>query len=179
MTTRDEATLTARLAAGDPEAFEEAYRSLAPRYRAIAYRILGDDASAQDAVQEAFVALWRHRDGLVVRSAGVGPWLSVVTRNAALASVRATTRRVDREERVAAEGLSDVDIAKRGADAVDVRSALASLPEEQREVLTLAYFRGLTLNAVATRTGAPLGTVKRRAQLGLHRMARRLEGEES
>ena len=174
----DEPALVARLASGDAEAFEEAYRSHAPRCRAIAYRILGDDAAAQDAVQDAFVALWRHRDGLVVRAAGIGPWLAVVTRNAALAAARAVSRRAGREERAIADDGAAVDVANRGADAVDVRTALAALPAEQREVLSLAYFGGLTLRAVAARTGAPLGTVKRRAQLGLHRMARRLEGEE-
>jgi len=171
-----DADLVRRLAAGEPVALEEAYRTYAPRCKAVAGRIVRDDARAEDAVQEAFLALWRHRDGLVVRTGGIGPWLYTVTRNAALASLRAESRRSAREERAWTEepGADPFDeVAMKGA-ADSVRRALADLPAEQRTVLSCAYFGAMTLPQIAQRTGAPLGTVKRRAQLGLSRLARAL-----
>ena len=168
------ADLVDRLSAADPSAFEEAFRSYAPRCRAVARRILQDAAAAEDAVQDAFVALWRHRDGLVVRAAGIGPWLVVVTRNAALATVRSSSRRRAREDAAAPAGDAAGDPADASMRAADIKAALSTLPDEQRTVLDLAYFGGLTLAKVAERTGAPLGTVKRRAQLALARLAKTL-----
>ncbi len=184
MTNLDAASdLVQRLASGDPAALAEAYERFAARCRDVAHRVLHDDALAEDAVQEAFATLWRRRDGLVVRAAGIAPWLIVVTRNAALTALRADTRRRLREERDA----SDASAAAHTDDpfetiagddaAAQVRAALNDLPSEQRDVIRLAYFERLTLAQVAERTGAPLGTVKRRAQLALARLARIMVGE--
>lgn len=174
--------LTARLARGDQDALAESYDRFAGRCRDVAYRVLRDDALAEDAVQEAFASLWRRRDGLVVRAAGIAPWLIVVTRNAALTLLRADTRRRLREDREAADSTSvsselDPSVVVSADDAAEqVRTALDSLPAEQRDVIRLAYFERLTLAQVAERTGAPLGTVKRRAQLALARLAKILNG---
>ena len=173
-----------RLADDDPRALADAHRLHAGRCRAVAFRILHDDAAAEDAVQDAFLALWRHRGGLVVREAGVGPWLVVATRNAALNIARGSARRAAREHAVdIAEPSADLrdplDAAIARAEAADLRTAIAGLPSEQRDVIRLAYLSGNTLAQVATTTGAPLGTVKRRAQLALARLARALGGHSS
>jgi RNA polymerase sigma-70 factor (ECF subfamily) len=170
-----------RLAADDATALEEAYQRYAPRCKGVAFRLLRDDTRAEDAVQEAFLALWRHRQGLVVRTGGISPWLYTVTRNAALAIMRAESRRAVREERSgvddqAPDPLTDIVSAE---DARGVRAALAELPPEQRTVISYAYFGAMTFPQIATRTGAPLGTVKRRAQLGLSRLARALRPQAS
>jgi len=170
-----DADLVRRLSADEGAALEDAYRQYAPRCKGVAYRLLRDDVRAEDAVQEAFFALWRHRNGLVVRTGGIGPWLYTVTRNAALAIMRSDARRVAREERSLEPGTVGVDPADEvvARDAASgVRAALAGLPDEQRTVISQAYIGALTLAQIAQRTGAPLGTVKRRAQLGLSRLAR-------
>ena len=175
-----DADVVRRLAGDDPSALEEAYRRYAGRCRTVAYRVAGDDGLAQDAVQEAFLALWRHRAGLVVREAGIGPWLTVVSRNAALNLVRSSARRSAREAAQAADAAPAVDptdVALANLEAASVREALATLSEEQRTVITMAYFNGRTLAQIAGSTGTPLGTVKRRAQLGLARLARALRGD--
>jgi len=179
MPASSDAELITRLAGGDASALDDAYHLHAPRCRAVARRTLADDALAQDAVQEAFLALWRHRSGLVVKDAGLGPWLVVVTRNAALNMARTGRRRSAREtSRGPDEHLHEdpAEIAAARAQAAEVRLAIDGLPDEQRSVIRLAYFEGATLAEVAARTGAPLGTVKRRAQLALVRLARALGG---
>ena len=171
-----DAELVRRLAADEPSALEDAYRTYGPRCKAVAYRLLHQDASAEDAVQEAFLALWRHRNGLVVRTGGIGPWLYTVTRNAALGILRSESRRTAREERAldVEPGPDPFDEVAADEAARGVRAALAELPAEQRTVITSAYYRAMTLAQIAQQTGAPLGTVKRRAQLGLSRLARAL-----
>ena len=168
-----DALIAQALIAGHPTALEDAYRLYAPRCRAAAWRVLRDDSLAQDAVQEAFVSLWRHRDGLVIRAAGIGPWLVVAARNAALNMVRTATRRSARETSVAQP--EDVDPfagVEASAQRAHVREALAQLSPEQRTVITLAYFGERTLRQIAESTDTPLGTVKRRAQLGLARLGK-------
>jgi RNA polymerase sigma-70 factor, ECF subfamily len=170
-------SVVTRLRAGDPTALAAAYDHYAARCRGVAYRVLRDDSLAEDAVQEAFAALWRRRDGMTVRAAGLAPWLVVVTRNAALTLLRADTRRRLREERELAEtagehGRDPSDQITADETAASVVHALEELPQEQRDVIRLAYFERLTLVQVAERTGAPLGTVKRRAQMALKRLAR-------
>ncbi|MBV8367002.1 MAG: RNA polymerase sigma factor [Candidatus Eremiobacteraeota bacterium] len=172
-----DADLVQRLSADDATALEEAYRHYAPRCKGVAYRLLRDDVRSEDAVQEAFFALWRHRHGLVVRTGGISPWLYTVTRNAALGIMRAEARRAAREERAQEPdgvGRDPADEVAARAAAGAVRTALEGLPDEQRTVISQAYFGALTLAQIAQRTGAPLGTVKRRAQLGLAKLARAL-----
>jgi RNA polymerase sigma-70 factor (ECF subfamily) len=166
-----------RLRAGDPAALAEAYERHSALCRGVAYRVLRDEALAEDAVQDAFASLWRRREGMTVRAAGLSPWLVVVTRNAALSLLRADTRRRLREEREfaatpAVHGRDPSDVITADETAAAVVAALDDLPKEQRDVIQLAYFDRLTLAQVAERTGAPLGTVKRRAQMALQRLAR-------
>src|ERR1700730_10614539 len=166
----DASELVTRLVQDDPTALEDVYTQHAARCNAIAFGILGDDDQSRDVVQEAFLTLWRHRHGLVIRTAGIGPWLTVVTRNAALAVVRSAGARSRREERaekgkVVAAAPDPADLVSASADASDVRSAIASLSSEQRTVVELAYFRFKTMSEIAETTDTPLGTVKRRAQL--------------
>jgi len=181
MASSEEIDVVRRLAANDPTALEDAYRLYAKRCSAVAYSVLRDAALAEDAVQEGFLALWRHRAGLLIRSAGIGPWLFVVTRNAALSALRADARRLARETRTEGETSppDPFDAVSAGAQAARVRAALQSLPDEQRAVIERAYYHYLTLTQVAGRAGAPLGTVKRRAQLGLQRLSRVLRPQES
>jgi len=172
----DDTDLIRRLGDDDPAALEDAFSRYARRCKAVAYRVSQDDARAEDAVQEAFLALWLHRKGLVVRTAGIRPWLVTVTRNAALAALRSDQRRGRREERVFEQESPAVaepfDSVSAKAASTQVRAALAELPEEQRNVIALAYYKFKTMREIAEQTGAPLGTVKRRAQLGLQRLAR-------
>ena len=180
----DHSDLVVRLRAGDPAALEDAYKLHAARCNAIAYRVLGDDDAARDAVQEAFLSLWRHRHGLVVRTSGVYPWLAVVTRNAAIGQLRSMSARTRREERAYASGdpasaPDPADLVVSSGSAVELRSALAALPEEQKTVIVQAYFQFRTMAQIAEGTETPLGTVKRRAQLALRNLSRILSEQRS
>lgn len=180
----EKADLIQRLVADDATALEDAYRLHAPRCNAIAYRVLHDGDAARDAVQEAFLALWRHRHGLVARTAGLGPWLSVVVRNAAIGMLRRDAARTAREERIGSGPASPAppdpaELVTSAVDAQRLRSALSELPSEQQAVVRMAYFGFMTMTQIAQRTETPVGTVKRRAQMALRHLSRIMSEQQS
>jgi RNA polymerase sigma-70 factor (ECF subfamily) len=173
-------TLLKRLATGTDEA---ALSELYDRYQAAMYglamRITNDAGLAQDAVQEAFVGIWRNAARYEESRSAVRTWILSITHHRAIDLVR--RRRPTSplpETEFATPALTAPDIwpeVARAADADAVKVALGLLPDEQRRVIELAYFEGLTQVEIADRTGAPLGTVKSRARLGLSLLRRALE----
>ena len=159
---------------GDVTALEEFY----DRHRVVAYslalRILGAPGDAEDAIQEVFLSVWRsagsyHPD----RSSGRSWFLSMV-HHRCIDKLRA---RQSRPRSVALE--DDPPYAARtdvwgevlaNLTHETVAGAVSALPADQREAIELAYFGGYTHTEIAERTGAPLGTVKGRIRLGLHRL---------
>lgn len=170
--------LLRRIEGGDEEAFRSLFASYAPSAMALAIRVVRQTQLAEEIVQEAFLTLWRSPGVFDERRGSVKAWLMTMVHHRAVDVVRreeAQRRRSDemvvgvREE---AEDPTDAVLAAVAAPAERdaVRTALRSLPQEQREVLELMYFDGLSQSQVAEKTGAPLGTVKSRALLGMRRM---------
>lgn len=143
---------------------------------ALAYRVLGDPEAAEDAVQEAFLAVWRRSASFQAGRGSGRAWLLTVVRNRAIDVVRARESRpraTGALEDAAAFVVSESDPAAEALQNIEasaVRAALATLPEEQRQAVELAFFGGLSYPEVAARTGAPLGTVKSRMRLAMERM---------
>jgi RNA polymerase sigma-70 factor (ECF subfamily) len=144
---------------------------------ALAYRILGDPGTAEEAVQDAFMQVWRRADSYdPSRGSGVRAWLLKIVHNRAIdlrrSRANATRRTVDLE---AADTIPDRgDVQRDVVDSLDresVRQAVADLPSPQREAIALAYFDGLTHQEIADQTSTPLGTVKGRLRLGLRKLA--------
>jgi len=145
----------------------------------LAMRITNDAALAQDAVQEAFVGVWRNASRYVQGRASVRTWMIAIAHHRAIDIVRrrrATSPLPEFDE--IHEALTAPDVwpqVARAADAAEVRRAISTLPEAQRRSIELAYFSGLTQTEIAQREGAPLGTVKSRVRLGLAALRRELE----
>jgi RNA polymerase sigma-70 factor (ECF subfamily) len=174
----DEALLE-RAANGDQSAIAVLYDRYTGMMFGLATRITGDAALAQDVVQEAFVGIWRNAARFSSARASARTWILSICHHRAVDAVR---RRRQADPLPDPElppppqlALPDVwpDVAAR-MDADAVRSAIATLPDAQREAIDLAYFAGLTQTEIAERTGAPLGTVKSRVRLGLLALAERL-----
>jgi RNA polymerase sigma-70 factor (ECF subfamily) len=171
----------ARVAAGRLDALEELY----DRYRTMAYsialRITADSTAAEDVVQDAFLGAWRNAARYAEGRGSVKTWLLAIVHHRAVDAVRRrrpTTDLPDRDETPpTALTIPDVwaEVAGR-LDREEVRAALGSISDVQREALELAYFGGLTQQEIATRTGTPLGTVKSRMRLGLLAMRQGLLG---
>jgi RNA polymerase sigma-70 factor (ECF subfamily) len=169
--------LIERIAGGDRAAFEELYQRYARAVLGLALRRLGDRGRAEDASQEAFVAIWRSaRTYDSARGAGA-PWLYTVARNAITDGLRRTPEPAAELEDGPGREPDPAYHAEQAWQAWRVHRALEMLPKHERPVIELAYWRGLSQSEIAQTLGIPLGTVKTRTRSALSRLADALEGE--
>ena len=163
-----------RLARGDRRALEAFYERHGGLALALAQRTLGERDLAQDAVQEAFLSLWRHAGEFDVTRCAPRTWLLSIVRNRCIDELRRRSSLEKRTSLLAAQPRAIGDDPwpetwKRTCGAAVAR-ALAELPTEQREVVELGFYSGLSHAQIADTTGAPLGTVKKRMRTGLKRL---------
>jgi RNA polymerase sigma-70 factor (ECF subfamily) len=174
----DEA-LVALVARGDEHALAELYDRIGRIAYGLALRVLRDERHAEDAVQEAFLAVWRTAAAFRPERAKASTWILTLVHRRAVDLVR-------REERRRAEPLGEDTVARSVDAATDeaawlrfererVQGALRSLPDAQREALELAYYGGFSQAELAERLGVPLGTIKSRMFAGLSRLRELLD----
>ena len=168
--------------AGDPMAFETIYDRHGGAAFSLAYRIVGTRSAAEDATQDAFLAIWRSRVRYQRDRGSVRSWILGIVHNRTIDALRRNqvhaTRRADAEgieEREAAAELTDVEAFRRDEQR-RVRAAIETLPEAQVKVIELAYFGGFTHRQIAEMLHEPVGTVKGRMRLGLDKLRRELAG---
>ena len=169
--------LLERIADGDHDAFEILYRRYARPVLALAQRRLGDAGRAEDALQEAFVSVWRSASTYRPDRGAATTWLYAVARNAIADRGR---RRQELPAEPSDQPSSDAgpdELAEREWLRWRVHSALESLNESERELIVLAYWGGLSQSEIADRLGIPLGTVKTRTRTALSRLATLLDEE--
>ena len=149
----------------------------------LAYRILGSRGPAEDAVQEAFLTVWRNRSRYVPERGSVRTWLLAIAHRRAIDVLRRNvvhSRREafveDMEDRWEASERTDTEVVRRD-EASEVHAALGELPAPQRKVLELAYFGGFSHREIAGMLEEPMGTVKGRMRLGLEKLRGRLAGD--
>jgi len=175
--------LVRRIEGGDEEAFRSLFASYAPSAMALAVRVVRQTQLAEEIVQEAFLTLWRDPGVFDERRGSVKAWLMTMVHHRAVDVVRREeaqrrrshemVARIHEETEDPTEAVVEAVAAPAERDAI--RTALRSLPDDQREVLQLMYFDGLSQSQIAQKTGAPLGTVKSRALLGMRRMRSMVE----
>jgi RNA polymerase sigma-70 factor, ECF subfamily len=174
-----DAELLARVGARDRAAFEILYGRYVRPVFGLALRRLSDRGHAEDAVQEAFAAIWRSASTYRPERGAPGAWLYTVARNAIVDRVRRAGPAADAELPDLAS--TEPDPAQQAQDSYvswRVHRALEELEPREREVIELAYWSGMSQSEVAEYLGIPLGTVKTRTRSGLARLAAVLEGEE-
>jgi RNA polymerase sigma-70 factor (ECF subfamily) len=164
---------------------EAALAQLYDRYDRILFgllmRILNNREEAEDVLQEVFLQVWRKAEDFDETRGRPFTWLVTLARSRGIDRLRALASR----ERVAEAGAREVseEISDAATDALKseqrglVSDALAKLPDEQKRTIMLAYFDGLTQTEIATRLGAPLGTVKTRMRTGMIRLRELLAGQ--
>ena len=170
--------LLLRIANGDTAAFDILYRRFARPLYGLALRMLRDRSRAEDAVQETFAAIWRSAASYRPDRGPGAPWLYAVARNAIVdrARARGDATFSDPPE-AAAPDAGPHERAESSYVSWRVHRAVHDLPKQEREVLELAYWGGLSQSEVARFLDIPLGTVKTRTRSGLARLADLLEGE--
>jgi RNA polymerase sigma-70 factor (ECF subfamily) len=162
--------------AGDARAFEVIFDRHAGAGYSLAMRMCGRRALAEDIVQDAFLSLWRSGAGYDRARGSVRSWVLSAVHNRAVDALRRTGAKAGRDvsdegiaERLPAREATDAEVERRD-ESRRVRSALDELPADQRQVIELAYFGGLSHSQIAEMLELPPGTVKGRMRLGLTKM---------
>ena len=152
--------------------FDDWVAARGPALLRLAYVLTGDRADAEDAVQDAFLAIWRSADGYRRERAKPSTWiLTLVHRRAVDLVRREDLRRAEQlDETPEAAGASVPEEADLREKRTAVQAALRELPQDQRQALELAYYGGFTQSELAEQLGVPLGTIKSRMFAGLTRL---------
>ncbi|HEV7752484.1 MAG TPA: sigma-70 family RNA polymerase sigma factor [Baekduia sp.] len=166
----------------DPLTFGRVYDEYRRGVHATAYRVLGNQAQAQDVVQDVFLRVWRNPRKFDAGRGELGSYLRLMARSRAVDLWRESQASGRASERLKVVVSIDTPrhderpdhVALESADRSTVRDALRRLPDPQREALVLAYWGGLTADQIAAQSGVPIGTAKSRIRLGLARLRNEL-----
>ena len=181
-------TLVTQVAGGDSAALEVLYDRYASRVLGIPLKIIGDQALAEDLLQETFWRVWQSAATYQPQLGPFAGWLFRIARNLSIDAYR--RRNVRPQTLTSANGSDpileetpdpDTDVAEQAQSSLtgrQIRKALASLPGVQRQVIELAYFYGMTRQEIAEVTGEALGTIHTRARLALQKLRGELERDE-
>jgi RNA polymerase sigma-70 factor (ECF subfamily) len=164
-------SLMARVARGDRNAFEILYDRHAARVLGFSLQIVSERAAAEELLQETFLQVWQHAATFPSQHLSFTSWLFRIVRNL---SVTANNQRNAGHQGVMA--MMDEDaILDPNLEATQIRNALRSLPYEQRQVIRMAFFQGMTRQEIASSTGETLDTISSLARLGLGKLQEALE----
>jgi RNA polymerase sigma-70 factor, ECF subfamily len=183
-TTLSDTTLLERIGSGDARALEQLYERYVRQCFGLALRMLGEPALCEEVIQEVFLKIWTKPEGYSAQKGKFASWLLSVVHHRCIDELRRSSRtETPLDDETAGsilntqpdpdpQPLEQVWIKEQQTA---VRAALAQIPENQRQVLELAYFKGLSHSQIATRLGQPLGTVKTRIRLGMQGLRQLLE----
>ena len=169
--------LLQRIGDGDRPAFEILYKRYARAVLGLALRRLGDRGRAEEAVQETFASIWRSASSYKPERGPGAPWLYAVARHAIVDRFRARSEPPAEAPEEASTEPGPAERAESSFVSWRVHRALEELPQNERTVIELAYWGGMSQSEVAEFLNVPLGTVKTRTRSGLGRLAGLLEGE--
>jgi RNA polymerase sigma-70 factor, ECF subfamily len=173
----DDGELIRRIAEGDRGAFETLYSRYVRPVFGLALRRLGDRGRAEDATQETFASVWRAAGSYRPERGPAAPWLYAVARNAIIDRSRARGEPSAEAPDEAADEPGPPERAEAGWVSWQVHRALEELPEQERSLIELAYWGGLSQSEIARFVGIPLGTVKTRTRSALAHLADLLDEE--
>lgn len=162
--------------AKDREAFAEVFRHFAPRVKAFLMRSGADAGLAEECTQDVMTTLWHKAHMFDPSRASVATWIFTIARNRRIDALR-KQRRPEPEELTwgpEAEPAQD-DVLSLQQESTQLRTALAELPDAQRELIERAYFGDLSHSEIAAETGLPLGTIKSRIRLALERLRHKMK----
>ncbi len=176
----EEDALMSRVVQRDAAALETLYDRYAPAVAGLGWKILGDRAAVEDLVQEAFWRVWTRADSYRAERGRFASWLFGIVHHLAVDHLRRMAGQEARTGLDPAEERPDPEVdvagaAARQSEGAAVREALEALPQDQRRLIELAYFGGLTRMEIAQTLKIPVGTVHTRARLGLLKLRAELE----
>ena len=163
----NDGALIAAIRSGNQDAMAQLYARYSSVVYAVALRVLGDTAAAEDVLQEIFMQLWRSPEAFDSGRGNLAPWLAVIARNRAVDVLRKRRPQTEISETIVSVEPDLASEAERGRAMEKVRLVLKEMPAPQRSALEMAYFEGYSHSEISEKTGEPLGTVKTRIRNGL------------
>jgi len=169
--------LLARIAARELAALETFYDQTSSPLFAVALRILGEAAEAEEVIQDVFMQIWEKAPTFDSALGSAFHWALSITRHRSIDRLRARQRRTRLTENLQNSGLvndreanASASLASEKDDAATVRSVLNSLPHDQRQAIEMAFFGGKTHQEISEELGEPVGTIKARIRRGMLKM---------
>src|SRR5213595_4048930 len=159
--------LMARIHSGDERALATLYDRYSQVVYSVALRVLGDTTQAEDILQEIFMQIWRNPQSFDSNRGSLAAWLSVIARHRAIDHLRRRRPETDIEDVIVSADINLDQIADKNLTLERVRTAVETLPPEQRKPLKMAFFEELTHAEIAAKTGEPLETIKTRIRSAL------------
>lgn len=179
----EEARIVRRIVAGEPEALAELYDRYSGMLLGLARRVVGTTAEAEEVLQECFLQVWNQASRYDPARSSVSTWLVLITRSRAIDRLRGR-KVVDKAVTAIKQQKPDTHTSPKGVGDVlmqerrkRLHSEMQKLPDEQREVLELAFYRGMTQREISEQTGVPLGTVKTRTLLAMRKLRKALQDD--
>ena len=168
----------------DRDALATLYERFGRRVFSLAVRILSDSVSAEEVTQDVFMSVWRHGATYVSKKGKFTTWLFSIAHHRTIDELRKRRRdlsrtidEIDGLLNLKSGDVSPADATVAQSEYAKIRAAMEDLPEEQKNVVELSYFKGLTQTEIAEKTGQPLGTVKTRMRLALKKLRKALSAE--
>ena len=168
----------------DRDALATLYERFGRRVFSLAVRILSDSVSAEEVTQDVFMSVWRRGATYVSKKGKFTTWLFSIAHNRTIDELRKRRRDLSRTNddiddhlNLESGDVSPADVTVAQSEYAKIRAAMQDLPEEQKNVVELSYFKGLTQTEIAEKTGQPLGTVKTRMRLALKKLRKALSAE--
>ena len=176
--------LLAKIGEQDRQALAALYDRYGRRVFALAVRMLNDPLGSEEVTQDVFLSVWRRGASYTSKKGKFTTWLFSITHNRTIDELRKRRRDRSRENadiddhlNIQSGDISPADAAVARSEYAKIRAAMERLPVEQKSVVELSYFKGLTQTEIATKTGQPLGTVKTRMRLALKKLRTALSAE--
>jgi RNA polymerase sigma factor (sigma-70 family) len=180
---RSDGGILEEIGKGSPEAFEALYDRYSRLAFTVAMRVLSDEAAAEDAVQDAFLSIWRGAASYRPEKGSFRTWLCTIVRYRAIDRLRGESGRAMHELNID-DSQDEPSLSDTWAEVAaelnkqQIRAALDELPLEQRQTIELAYWCGMSQREIGEAMRVPLGTVKGRARLALEKLRQTLQGRE-
>jgi len=176
--------LLAKISEQDRQALAALYDRYGRRVFALAVRMLNDPVGSEEVTQDVFMSVWRRGASYTSKKGKFSTWLFSIAHNRTIDELRKRRRDRSRENadiddhlNIQSNDISPADAAVAQSEYAKIRAAMEKLPVEQKSVLELSYFNGLTQTEISTKTGQPLGTVKTRMRLALKKLRTALSTE--
>jgi len=176
--------LLAKISEKDRQALAELYDRYGRRVFALAVRMLNDPVGSEEVTQDVFMSVWRRGASYTSKKGKFTTWLFSIAHNRTIDELRKRKRDRSRENtdiddhlNIQSSDISPADAAVAQSEYLQIRAAMEKLPVEQKHVVDLSYFKGLTQTEIAMKTGQPLGTVKTRMRLALKKLRTALSAE--